>query len=241
MKPKILVLTGVGLNCEEETFEAYKLAGAEPKLHHVNQIIGGNVDFENFSLIHFTGGFSFGDHLGAGKVLANRFRPVLDKLIRFKERGGYILGVCNGFQVLVSLGLLGGNSVSLIENTSGHYQVAWHRIKINPKSPIKYLVREEGYEFPIRHAEGRLVVSDSIKPKLENAQLLSMRYTDLNPNGSYLNCAGLCDESGQIIGMMPHPENFISPYNHPRWPHRDPNLEPDGLCFFKKLVQQIAM
>lgn len=248
---KILVLTGLGLNCEEETFAAYKEAGGNPCLVHTNKLLAGEVNLNDYKLIHFTGGFSFGDHLGAGRVLANRFRykqtnkiSILEHLQNFKDDGGYLFGVCNGFQTLVNLGLLPGNSnqalqsLSLTENLSGRFQVSWHKIKITKNSPISFLAEEDDYEFPIRHAEGRLIVKEDQKDYLENNKLLAMTY-EKNPNGSYKSCAGMCDESGQVIGMMPHPENFISHYNHPEWPIRDKTKRPDGLRFFNRLVSHV--
>ena len=268
---RALVLTGFGINCEEEVAAAYRLAGAEATIVHLNQVLHGQVSIHDFDVLNFPGGFSFGDDLGSGVVLANKLRyrqtgadgrTLLDDIKQFIADGKFVLGICNGFQVLVKLGLLpnqGGDvtpEVTLTHNASGRYEDRWVTLRVNPKSKSPFLKGIDTLEVPVRHGEGRLVVPDAAtSAAIEAGGLNCLSYLDangdgtqvypFNPNGAALNCAGLTDPTGQVFGLMPHPEAFLSAYNHPDWARRR-RLNPQateegaGLKIFQNIVQHIA-
>ncbi len=268
---RALILTGFGINCEEEFAAAYRLAGAEATIVHLNQVLHGQVSIHDFDILNFPGGFSFGDDLGSGVVLANKLRyrqtsadgrTLLDDIKQFIANGKFVLGICNGFQVLVKLGLLpnlGGAvtpEVTLTHNASGRYEDRWVKLRVNPASRTPFLTGINTLEVPVRHGEGRLVVPDAAtRAALEAGALNCLSYADsdgdatdvypFNPNGAALNCAGLTDATGQVFGLMPHPEAFLSAYNHPDWARRrrqNPNAseEGEGLQIFKNIVTYIA-
>jgi len=264
-----LILTGFGINCEEEFAAAYRLAGAEPTIVHLNQVLHGQVSIHDFDILNFPGGFSFGDDLGSGVVLANKLRyrqtsaagrTLLDDIRQFIADGKFVLGICNGFQVLVKLGLLpnlGGDvtpEVTLTHNASGRYEDRWVTLRANPLSNTPFLKGIDKLEVPVRHGEGRLVVPDAAtRAAIETAALNCLTYLDANgdgtsdyphnPNGADLNCAGLTDPTGQVFGLMPHPEAFLSAYNHPDWARRRRagwlSEEGEGLQIFKNIVAHI--
>ncbi|WP_375417197.1 phosphoribosylformylglycinamidine synthase subunit PurQ [uncultured Hymenobacter sp.] len=269
-----LVLTGFGINCEEEVAAAYRLAGAEATIVHLNQVLHGEVSIHDFDVLTFPGGFSFGDDLGSGVVLANKLRyrqtgapdgqrrTLLDDLKEFVAAGKFVLGICNGFQVLVKLGLLpnlGGGfqpEVTLTHNASGRYENRWVRLQVNPNTKSPFLAGLTTLEVPVRHGEGRLVLpDDATAAALEAAGLNCLSYVDaagdgtsqypLNPNGAALNCAGLTDTTGQILGLMPHPEAFLMAENHPDWARRKrlggAGGVGDGLAIFRNIVRHVAL
>ncbi|MCC2547328.1 phosphoribosylformylglycinamidine synthase subunit PurQ [Hymenobacter sp. BT175] len=268
-KVQALILTGFGINCEEEFAAAYRLAGADATIVHLNQVLLGHVSIHDFDILNFPGGFSFGDDLGSGVVLANKLRyrrmpggqTLLDDIRQFISDGKFVLGICNGFQVLVKLGLLpnlGGDvtpEVTLTHNASGRYEDRWVRLKVNPNSSSPFLRGIDTLEVPVRHGEGRLVISDAgTLAEIETRGLNCLSYIDYdgsptdvyphNPNGADLNCAGLTDPTGQVFGLMPHPEAFLSLYNHPDWARRkrtNPGLseEGDGLRLFRNIVAHV--
>jgi phosphoribosylformylglycinamidine synthase I len=268
---RALILTGFGINCEEEFAAAYRLAGAEATIVHLNQVLHGQVSIHDFDVLNFPGGFSFGDDLGSGVVLANKLRyrqttadgrTLLDDIKQFIADGKYVLGICNGFQVLVKLGLLpnmGGDvtpEVTLTHNASGRYEDRWVTLRVNPASSTPFLKGIDKLEVPVRHGEGRLVIpNDATRAALQAAGLNCLSYIDANgdgtseypqnPNGADLNCAGLTDPTGQVFGLMPHPEAFLAAYNHPDWARRrrlnpDASEEGEGLQIFKNIVGHIA-
>ncbi|WP_204378343.1 phosphoribosylformylglycinamidine synthase subunit PurQ [Hymenobacter lapidarius] len=268
---RALILTGFGINCEEEFAAAYRMAGAEPTIVHLNQVLHGQVSIHDFDTLNFPGGFSFGDDLGSGVVLANKLRyrqtgangrTLLDDIKQFIADGKFVLGICNGFQVLVKLGLLPNLSgemtpeVTLTHNASGRYEDRWVTLRVNPKSHTPFLKGIDTLEVPVRHGEGRLVISDAaIQQRIETGGFNCLSYLDasgdgtdiypFNPNGAALNCAGLTDPTGQVFGLMPHPEAFLSAYNHPDWARRrrqNPSAteEGEGLQIFKNIVEHIA-
>ncbi|MBH8568546.1 phosphoribosylformylglycinamidine synthase subunit PurQ [Microvirga sp. STS02] len=267
---RALVLTGFGINCEEEFAAAYRLAGAEATIVHFNQVLHGQVSIHDFDVLNFPGGFSFGDDLGSGVVLANKLRyrqtsaagrTLLDDIKQFIADGKFVLGICNGFQVLVKLGLLpnlGGDvtpEVTLTHNASGRYEDRWVTLRVNPAARTPFLTGIDRLEVPVRHGEGRLVVPDeATRAAIEAAGLNCLSYIDangdgtseypLNPNGADLNCAGLTDPTGQVFGLMPHPEAFLAAYNHPDWARRrrqspGASEEGEGLQIFKNIVAHI--
>lgn len=235
---RVLVLTGYGLNCEAETAAGFRWLGAEVDLRHVADVLDGGPDvLRPYGLLAFIGGFSFGDHVASGRVLANRLRHRLgDRLQRFVADGGLCLGICNGFQTLIKLGLLPGGdgelrqSVSLVDNDRLGYWDAWVRLAVDPDSPCVFTrgLADVVVEFPSRHGEGKLVYGDADqRAVLEARHLVPVRYADAhglpteawpdNPDGSPGGAAGLCDASGRVFGLMPHPEAYLYPENHPRW------------------------
>jgi len=235
---RVLVLTGYGLNCEAETAAGFKMLGAQVDLRHVADVLDGGPDvLRPYGLLAFIGGFSFGDHVASGRVLANRLRHRLgDRLQRFVGDGGLCLGICNGFQTLIKLGLLPGGdgelrqTLSLVDNDRLGYWDAWVRLAVDPDSPCVFTrgLADVVVEFPSRHGEGKLVYGDAAqRAVLEARHQVPVRYADAqgvpteawpdNPDGSPGGAAGLCDPSGRVFGLMPHPEAYLYPENHPRW------------------------
>jgi phosphoribosylformylglycinamidine synthase len=267
---KALVITGYGINCEEEMAAAYRLVGAEAQIVHINDILVDGFSIHAFDVLNFPGGFSFGDDIASGKVLANKIKykklpsgkTFLDEIQRFLENGKYILGVCNGFQVLVKMGLLPNlhgdtyQQVTLTGNDSGQFEDRWCYCRVSPNTHTPFLQGIEQIYLPVRHGEGKLIFQDdATRQSILEKNLNCLRYCDpegqptdvypLNPNGSELQCAALTDKTGQILGMMPHPEAFLSLYNHPNWgqlkrQYPDLSEEGGGLHVFKNIVRHIA-
>jgi len=239
-RPRILIITGFGLNCEAESHYAWQQAGAAPECVHLNDLLADPARLEVFDGLMFIGGFSFGDHMTSGHVFATRLRHRLrEPLERFMESGRLILGVCNGFQIMVKLGLLPGldgdyfrQRVALLQNEVGHFQNFWVDVRFEQKSPCVFSRGLERLPLPIRHGEGRFYVPETRwLDHLEANGCIACRYVDPatgkptmvfphNPNGSVHAIAGLCDPSGRIFGLMPHPEAYIYPENHPHWDRR---------------------
>ncbi|MFC2008981.1 phosphoribosylformylglycinamidine synthase subunit PurQ [Chloroflexota bacterium] len=247
-EPKALILRATGTNCDEETAYAFHLAGATTEAVHINRLCEGEVVLDRFQIFVIPGGFTYGDDLGAGKVLANELILRLgDNLFSFVENGGLVLGICNGFQVLVRAGLLpaptGVQSISLLPNTSGRFECRWVHLRVAEDSPCVFTRGLSGFELAVAHGEGRLhvpsEVEDTIVPALHycGPDLSAPEYPD-NPNGSYRDIAGLTDSTGRILGLMPHPERFVRRSQHPAWTrHDEPEGEGDGLRFFTNAVQ----
>ena len=232
---KVLVITGFGLNCEKETAAAFRLVGATPEQVHLNDLIAGKRTLKDFHILAFIGGFAFGDHLGSGTVFANRVKFRLrEQLEQFVADGKLVIGICNGFQTLTRLGMvpaLDGDyftqHVALAHNDSGTFRDDWCRLKANPASPCVFTAGIDQIRLPLRHGEGKFVADPETLAQLEAAQLVAFRYADAegrpatdfpdNPNGSLNAIAGICDPTGRVFGLMPHPEAFLSPYNSPSW------------------------
>jgi phosphoribosylformylglycinamidine synthase subunit PurQ / glutaminase len=243
---RVLVPTGYGLNCEAETTAAFELLGARVEQLHVAELLDDPGRLRGCSILAFIGGFSFGDHVASGRVLANRLRFRLgDALARHVDDGGLAIGMCNGFQVMVKLGLLPGpltiddasdrlppQRASVVGNDRLGYRDAWVRMRCDPDSPCVWTRGLDLIESPSRHGEGKLVFADDeIRAQLEAEHRFPVRYVDAhgqpteqwpaNPSGSAGGIAGLCDRSGRVFGLMPHPEAFLYAQNHPRWAARD--------------------
>lgn len=242
---RVLVLSGYGLNCEAETHAGFRMLGANSSIVHTGALIeAGAPALAGVHLLAFTGGFSFGDHIASGRVLANRLRFRMgDALARFVDDGGHIIGICNGFQTIAKLGLLPAldrkrgelapQQASIVDNDRMGYRDAWVKLAIDPASPCAFTRGSSGavLEVPSRHGEGKLVfLDDATRTRIESQHLVPLRYVDENgkptehwpenPNGSAGGNAALCDASGRIFGVMPHPEAFLHPHNHPdflRW------------------------
>jgi len=257
---KALVITGFGLNCEAETSRAFELAGARAEKVHLNDLLAGLRSLDEFHILSFIGGFAFGDHLGAGTVFANRVRCRLwEPLEKFVSAGKLVIGICNGFQTLTKLGLLPhlpdepfARRIALADNDRGVFHDGWVHLRMNPRCPSVFLQGIETLEVPVRHGEGKLVCVDAeVRENLEQQNLVAAQYvhpktgaiTDefpFNPNGSELAAAAISDPSGRILGMMPHPEAYLYPYNHPQWTRRrldEPLPEHGaGLSIFRNAV-----
>lgn len=265
--PRALVLSGLGINCERETAAAFRLVGATADIVHVNALCAKPESLRETRILVFPGGFSFGDRLGAGQALANRIRhrklpngrTLLSELVRFVETGGFVLGICNGFQILAKLGLVpntGGNciqEVALAENASARFENRWCHLTLAQEGPMKSFAPVGQIELPARHGEGRLIFRDeTVRQAVIDQSLNWLTYSRIdgsqatefpgNPNGADLACAGLSDPTGHVIGLMPHPEAYVSPYTHYDWPRRrreGRNMvhEGDGLRFIRALVR----
>lgn len=245
-----LVITGYGINCEKEMALACDLAGARTEIAHAHALLHNQIDLGQYHLICFPGGFAFGDELGAAKVLANRMRGLRDRLQNFVAEGRCILGICNGFQLLVKLGLLPGQTVkqaiSLTYNDHARFDDRWvcHDVATDRCVFTQGLAR---LNLPIRHGEGKFVLSDdALAAELASRCQVAFRYAGDNPNGSYDRIAGICDPTGRILGMMAHPEAALFPTNHPDWLRRKEEAKrnqtplPDhgeGYFLFKNAVE----
>lgn len=310
---RALILSGMGLNCEEEMAQAYRLVGAKVTTININQILEGKDSIHNYDILNFPGGFSYGDDLGSGKALANliRFHPIkgtpaiqsplsprpssslqitpktlLSEISQFLSQGKFILGVCNGFQLLVKLGLLPNtqgrmhafaeqseiydfhksNSINqtlffqeatLTTNSNGRFEDRWCRLKVPAGHRSPFLTGISYLELPVRHGEGHLIISDPlVMAQVREYVLDCLHYVDergeyteeypANPNGSPLGIAGLSDKSGQILGIMPHPEAYLYPHNHPDYNNHLDNEHRDkqerfgqGYLLFKNIVEHI--
>lgn len=249
---KALVLTGYGLNCDYETDFSLKSAGADSHRVHINELISGKKDgveirLSDYQILVFGGGFSWADDHGAGVLMASKLKHHLgDEIEEFIQDGNLIIGICNGFQTLVNLGLLPGfggqyreRSVALTYNDSGNFIDTWVRLKVNPASPSVFTKGLSDSELPVRHGEGKFYASDEIIEQLfENRQVV-LQYADengeeaaglwpLNPNGSLRDIAGICDPTGRVFGLMPHPEAFNHFTNHPDWTRKKQELARQG-------------
>ncbi|MGB6066681.1 MAG: phosphoribosylformylglycinamidine synthase subunit PurQ [Desulfomonilaceae bacterium] len=260
MTLKALVPTGHGINCENETRGALELAKFDVvDLVHLNLLAKGEVDPLTYQIIVFPGGFLDGDDLGAAQACANRIRNsrvngerLIDRLIKFVETGGLILGVCNGFQLLTKLGMLPAlngdytrRELSLTGNDRGRFEDRWVYLMVDQDSPCIFTRGIKRLYLPVRHGEGKIVgrhpdltraLLDShqapVRYALEDANEPTMVYP-YNPNGSENSIAGLCDPTGRVFGLMPHPECFLHRTNHPRWTREELPEEGQGLAIFK--------
>ncbi len=244
MKVRVLVLTGYGTNCERESAYAAKKAGAEVvEIAFFSDIVQERIKIEEFNFLIFPGGFLDGDHLGAAQAAAIRLKysrtnsghSILEKIKKLHQRGGIILGICNGFQLLTKLGMLPateGNyfqrEISLSLNDSARFEDRWVYLKCNPKSKCIFTRGIDKLYLPVRHGEGKVVPRHkSLLELMQKHGHIAVQYTDrngritleypYNPNGSPLGIAGICDPSGRIFGLMPHPEAYNHYTNHPKW------------------------
>jgi phosphoribosylformylglycinamidine synthase len=259
---RVLIPTGFGLNCEGETARAFRLVGAEVDLAHLTDLFSGRHPrrIQDYGVLVLMGGFAYGDHVAGGFVLATRIRAHLaGDLGAFLANGGRVLGICNGCQTLVRLGLLPGPEegpadfvprAAFTNNERLGYRDAWVRLAAEPSTHCVWTRGLRVLELPARHGEGRFVAeSDDALRRLEENGQVALRYVDEtlrpterwpdNPNGSTRGVAGICDKSGRILGIMPHPEAFLYPFCHPDWPRRRADLEakePATLALFRNGV-----
>lgn len=259
-EPRVLILTGLGLNCEAETEAAFTMAGARADKVHLLDLLDGTAPrkLSDYPLLAFIGGFAFGDHLGAGSVFANKIRwRLYDDLLAFIAKGGLALGVCNGFQTMVRLGLLPGLDgdfktprATLAPNDRPGYRDAWVTLGFDAASPCIWTRGLESMELPSRHGEGKFLTEPATAARLVCDHLVVARYLGpggaptqewpFNPNGSPDAVAGVCDPSGRLFGLMPHPDAYLYPYHHPQWTRRKlegaPPREGDGMKIFRNGV-----
>ena len=260
---RALVLRTAGTNCEAETARALELSDARTDTLHLHQLLAEPARLDDYGILVIPGGFSYGDYVAAGRVWAAELRHGLsDVLAAFVARGGLLLGVCNGFQVLVETGLLGGpldgtpgpdgaptRDYALYGNESGRYECRWVTLQ-SEDSACPWLVAGEEWPCPVAHAEGRFVVRDeTVLARLQVNQQVALRYIAPAggkaeypdcPNGAVLEIAGICDPTGQVLGLMPHPERNLSPWNHPRWTRLGRRDAGEGLVFYQRMVEVAA-
>lgn len=250
--PKTLVLRAPGTNCDIETAFAFQQAGARVESIHLLRLRENPRLLADFQILALPGGFSYGDDVAAGKILANQLAHFLsDELRTFRDRGKLILGICNGFQVLLKAGLLlppdeDGPVATLTHNTSGRYEDRWVHLQVRPGN-CPFLTDCERLELPVGHGEGRFVTRERwFGEGLRQSELAAILYVNkdgsapeypANPNGSQDNIAGIRDASGQVLGLMPHPDRHLFPTQHPNWTRRDVQPEEgDGMIIFRNAV-----
>lgn len=259
-KPRVLVLRAPGTNCDVETSYAFELAGAEPVRLHINQLIENPALASSFQMLCFPGGFSYGDDIAAGRILATQIQTFLGEMLEsFKNDDRLVLGICNGFQIMMRLGIFFDESEStppatLTWNAQGRFEDRWVHLK--PTSDRCVFLKDiEQIYLPMAHAEGRFLFrDDTSRQQLNAAGQLAIRYCSpngessedilifpVNPNGAQANIAGICDASGRIFGLMPHPERHLFPTNHPQWTRRETQPEHgEGLKLFQNAVAYFA-
>jgi phosphoribosylformylglycinamidine synthase subunit PurQ / glutaminase len=249
VKPKTLILRTAGTNCDAETQHAFELAGATVEKLHLNRVLADPSLLNDYQLLALPGGFSYGDDIAAGKILASQIVHHLNEpLRRFIEAGKPIIGICNGFQVLVKTDLLPGalagatgQTATLTHNNTGRFICRWVRVK-----PVgQHCIWTHGIdelELPIAHGEGQFMPgSAAVRQALKDNDQIALVYADENPNGSTDDIAGVCDASGLVFGLMPHPERFVSQQQHPAWSSRkSSDTEGAGLAMFKNAVRHVS-
>lgn len=254
LTPKVCVLRSAGTNCDKETAAAFSLAGAEIELLHINSLVNGAKTLNDFHILALPGGFSYGDDIASGKIFANELRfKLADSLRKFIADGKLIIGICNGFQILVKSGLLPGNpelkqDTSLIINDSGKFEARWVYLKPGGHCAWTKGLKEIIY-LPVAHGEGKFVTRDkNVLNRLKKNKQVVFQYCDApgrlsgypdNPNGSTENIAGICDETGRILGLMPHPERHVFSAQHPRNWNLKSKKNGDGLQIFKNGVKYV--
>jgi len=270
---KAIILTGYGLNCDYETYFSLKAAGAVPERAHINQVISGGKDgstvsLDDYHILVLGGGFSWADDHGAGVIMAAKLRyNIGEEIEAFIGKGKLILGICNGFQALVNLGLLPGfdgdyrsRRVALTYNDSGNFVDTWVKLKIKEDTVCAFTKGISTLELPVRHGEGKFYAESGTIERLNRANQVVARYADkqgdpargrwpFNPNGSLDDIAGICDATGRIFGLMPHPEAFNHYTNHPDWVLKREELaragrriekeEGEGIAIFRNAVQYV--
>ncbi len=254
MNPRVLVLRAAGSNCDQETRYSFQQVGADADLAHINRLLSGEVKINDYQILAIPGGFTYGDDISAGRVLANQLRTQLaDMLVEFYLADKLIIGICNGFQVLVKAGMLptvdpaAPQTVTLTHNDSGKFEDRWTHLKVNDSVCVFTQGMQTPVLFPVAHAEGKVAVGDNsvLQTLWMNKQIVfqyvgrdggSPQYPD-NPNGAIDDIAGLCDPSGRVLGLMPHPERHFDPTHHPQWTRHGLAAEGDGVAVFRNAVR----
>jgi phosphoribosylformylglycinamidine synthase len=263
-KPRILILRAPGTNCDEETAHAFSLAGGAAERWHVNRVLEEPARLAEFQILCVPGGFSYGDDIAAGRILGSQMQNHLaDALTEFRDAGKLILGICNGFQVLLKTNLFvpadaRGPLATLAFNDSGRFEARWVRLGADAGHCV-FLQGIREMELPVAHAEGKFVVRDEAAMAwMQNSSQVVLRYMGQeagdwglklapspesqvpypdNPNGAMGNVAGICDATGRVFGLMPHPERFVDPTQHPRWTREPLGAAGDGLRLFQNAVR----
>jgi phosphoribosylformylglycinamidine synthase subunit PurQ / glutaminase len=247
-QPNVLILRAPGTNCDKETAFAFEEAGAKTETLHINRLLEKPSLFQQFQILCIPGGFSYGDDLGSGRILANQMlHHLVDEMLRFKADGKLILGICNGFQVLMKSPVLLDPdpakvpAATLTTNDCGRYHDCWVRLEVHGAKCV-FLNGIRQMYLPVAHAEGKFVARDNATLRqLDAADQLVLRYVHAdNPNGAMADVAGVCDSTGRVLGLMPHPERFIDPTQHPRWTRGDSGPVGDGLQMFVNAVRYFA-
>lgn len=231
-KPKVIIMSGYGLNCEEETKFAFEHAGGEADIIHINDLIAKPKMLSEYNILAFPGGFSYGDDTGSGKAYANKFKNHLsEELKKFLDRDTLIIGICNGFQILTSLGVLPG---ALTYNKNGKYLDRWvdlevptFRAGLSKKSKNPWLGNIKKISLPIAHGEGRFVINKKEYLQMKKNNQIALTYTkgdictfqnlEANPNGAMHDIAGVTSYDGRVFGLMPHPERAMFFHHSPLW------------------------
>lgn len=256
MTPQVTLIRTAGTNCDAELRHAFELCGAQVTVPHLSELLTEPAQLDAADIIALPGGFSYGDDIAAGRVFAHRLKlGLLPTLQSAVTRGTPILGICNGFQVLVKLGLLpdpapATQTTTLAFNNHGRFTAKWVPVEVPENTACVWtqgLAIEGEFELPIAHAEGRFTAPDTVLDQLETNGQIALRYTQSgNPNGSARDIAGICDPSGLVFGLMPHPERFTDPGHHPAPQARPamaggdaPKLKPIGLRIIEQAVDHI--
>ena len=249
MKPSTLIIRTAGTNCDAELAHAFELAGATAQAVHINRLIEQPDLVDCFDILGLPGGFSYGDDIASGKIFATRLRlrlyPTLRKFIADAKP---VIGICNGFQLLTKAGILPGFDLpeesppaqvaTLADNENARFQDRWVTVKTGAPSVCIWTRGLEEFDLPIAHGEGRFFAPPAVLDRLEQNGQVSLRYT-ANPNGSLRDIAGVCDPTGLVFGLMPHPERFTHVTQHPRWT-RGGVGSPAGLKFFTNAVRYVT-
>jgi phosphoribosylformylglycinamidine synthase len=251
-KPRVLVLRAPGANCDAEAQFAFEQAGAVAESLHINRLREQPARLQEFQILVIPGGFTYGDDVAAGKILANELQHFLGSALhQFRAKEKLILGICNGFQALLKAGLLlppdeDGPLATLAHNAQGRFEDRWIHLQARPGRCV-FLKDYERLHVPIAHGEGRFVCrADWILKGLDQAGQIVLRYVDadgrtgpypINPNGAQGDVAGLCDISGRVLGLMPHPERHVLPIQHPSWTRQGLAVEGEGLRLFRNAVE----
>src|SRR6516165_9818723 len=250
--PRILILRAPGANCDAEAQFAFELAGGIAERVHINRLREQPKQLMHYQVLCIPGGFTYGDDVAAGKILANQLRHFLaEALQRFRDADKLILGICNGFQAILKAGLIippdeDGPLATLAGNTSGKFEDRWVYLQAT-SNRCPFLRGYDRFHVPVAHGEGRFICREPwILTGLEQTGQVVARYVDadgrpgpypVNPNGSQGDVAGVCDASGRVLGIMPHPERHVLPTQHPRWTRLGLAPEGDGLRLFRNAVQ----
>jgi len=244
-KTKVIILSGYGLNCEEETKFAFELAGGVAEIVHINDLIKKPNRLLEYQILVFPGGFSYGDDTGSGKAYANKFKNHLTKELKeFLSRDTLAIGICNGFQIMTNLGILPGG---LTYNKNGKYIDRWVDLEVPAKAKSPWLKEIKKISLPIAHGEGHYVISKKEHEKMNKDGQIAFVYTkgdickfqnlEKNPNGSDYCIAGVNAYNGRVIGLMPHPERAMFSHQNPMWQvNKKPRGNGAGLQIFKNAV-----
>jgi phosphoribosylformylglycinamidine synthase subunit PurQ / glutaminase len=255
-RPNVLILRAPGTNCDKETAFAFEKAGATTETLHINRLLESPALFERFQILCLPGGFSYGDDIASGRILGNQIQHHLnEQMMKFKDDGKLMLGICNGFQILMKSPVLlppdgeKGPLATLTTNDSGKYEDRWVQLETRGSKCV-FLEGIERMYLPVAHAEGKFVArEEGVLRALDAEGQLALRYVSAtspgisavpfpeNPNGSQADVAGVCDTTGRVLGLMPHPERHLDPLQHPRWTRGEAGEVGDGLQIFVNAVR----